>query len=245
MKTFLENLLGNPKNDTFLYWVADGGFLAILIIVFSMLLWVLLKSFIKSKLNKRLTTITKQEIDKTIDIYTSGLKSIEGKYFNLFSAIFISFIALILIYSVLGNNVDPLFNILKQIGDSLLHWILIDGIRILTIIILSFISIKISKNIIPKLLTSIMLGQSSTSDHDEILKRSQTLSGVFVGAIISLIYILAIFMILSELSIPIAPVIGGFGIAGIAVGFGAQHLVRDLISGVFILAEINIEEEML
>ena len=44
-------------------------------------------------------------------------------------------------------------------------------------------------------------------------------------------------MILSELSIPIAPVIGGFGIAGIAVGFGAQHLVRDLISGIFILAE--------
>ena len=44
-------------------------------------------------------------------------------------------------------------------------------------------------------------------------------------------------MILTELSIPIAPVIGGFGIAGIAVGFGAQHLVRDLISGIFILAE--------
>ena len=82
-----------------------------------------------------------------------------------------------------------------------------------------------------------MLGQSSTSDHDEILKRSKTLSGVFVGAVITLIYILAIFMILSELSIPIAPVIGGFGIAGIAVGFGAQHLVRDLISGIFILAE--------
>ncbi|MBA31933.1 MAG: hypothetical protein CL748_05375 [Chloroflexi bacterium] len=237
MKIFLENLLGNPKNDTFLYWIADGGFLAILIIIFSMIIWLLLKSFIKSKLNKRLTDITKQEIDKTIDIYTSGLKSIEGKYFNLFSAIIIIFIAVILIYSVLGNNVDPLFNILKQIGESLLHWILIDGIRILTIIILSFFSIKISKNIIPKLLTSIMLGQSSTSDHEEILKRSQTLSGVFVGAIIALIYILAIFMILSELSIPIAPVIGGFGIAGIAVGFGAQHLVRDLISGVFILAE--------
>ena len=237
MKTFLENLLGNPKNDTFLYWITDGGFLVILIIVFSIILWLLLKAFIKSKLNQRLTILTKQEIDKTIDIYTSGLKSIEGKYFNVLSALFISLIALTLIYSVLGNNIDPLVNILNKIGANVLSWLLIDGIRILTIIVLSFFCVKFSKNIIPKLLTSIMLGQSSTSDHDEILKRSKTLSGVFVGAVITLIYILAIFMILSELSIPIAPVIGGFGIAGIAVGFGAQHLVRDLISGIFILAE--------
>ena len=237
MKTFLKNLLGNPEKDTFLYWITDGGFLAILIIIFSIILWILLKAFIKSKLNKRLTIITKQEIDKTIDIYTSGLRSIEGKYFNVLSGIFISLIALVLIYSVLGNNVDPLMDILNKIGANVLSWLLIDGIRILTIIILSFFCVKFSKNFIPKLLTSIMLGQSSTSDHDEILKRSKTLSGVFVGAVITLIYILAIFMILSELSIPIAPVIGGFGIAGIAVGFGAQHLVRDLISGIFILAE--------
>ena len=178
MKTFLENLLGNPKKDTFLYWITDGGFLAILIIVFSIILWLLLKAFIKSKLNQRLTILTKQEIDKTIDIYTSGLKSIEGKYFNVLSALFISLIALTLIYSVLGNNIDPLVNILNKIGANVLSWLLIDGIRILTIIVLSFFCVKFSKNIIPKLLTSIMLGQSSTSDHDEILKRSKTLSGV-------------------------------------------------------------------
>ena len=111
MKTFLKNLLGNPEKDTFLYWITDGGFLALLIIIFSIILWLLLKAFIKSKLNKRLTIITKQEIDKTIDIYTSGLRSIEGKYFNVLSGIFISLIALVLIYSVLGNNVDPLLDI--------------------------------------------------------------------------------------------------------------------------------------
>jgi len=44
-------------------------------------------------------------------------------------------------------------------------------------------------------------------------------------------------MILSELDIPIGPILAGFGIAGIAVGFGAQYLIRDLIAGVFILLE--------
>jgi small-conductance mechanosensitive channel len=82
-----------------------------------------------------------------------------------------------------------------------------------------------------------MLGQASTADHDEVLKRSDTLSSVFVGAAVSLIYVLALFMVLTELTVPIGPVLGGVGIAGIAIGFGAQYLVRDLISGVFILAE--------
>ena len=44
-------------------------------------------------------------------------------------------------------------------------------------------------------------------------------------------------MILSELKVPIAPILAGFGVAGIAVGFGAQYLIRDLIAGVFILLE--------
>jgi small conductance mechanosensitive channel len=82
-----------------------------------------------------------------------------------------------------------------------------------------------------------MIGQASASDHDEVMKRSETLSSVFVGAAVSLIYVSALFMVLTEIGVPIGPVLGGFGIAGIAVGFGAQYLVRDLIAGVFILAE--------
>jgi len=44
-------------------------------------------------------------------------------------------------------------------------------------------------------------------------------------------------MILSEVGINITPLIAGFGIAGLAVGFGAQSLVRDIIAGLFILLE--------
>jgi len=68
-------------------------------------------------------------------------------------------------------------------------------------------------------------------------KRANTLIGVFVGASRVLILIIVIFMILSELEVNIAPVLASLGIAGVAVGFGAQYLVRDLIAGVFILME--------
>jgi len=67
--------------------------------------------------------------------------------------------------------------------------------------------------------------------------RTNTLSRVFIGSGKVLIFIIALFMILSELDVPVGPVLAGFGVAGIAVGFGAQYLVRDLIAGSFIIME--------
>jgi small conductance mechanosensitive channel len=44
-------------------------------------------------------------------------------------------------------------------------------------------------------------------------------------------------MVLAEIGVPIGPMLAGFGIAGVAVGFGAQYLVKDLIAGLFIIME--------
>ena len=71
----------------------------------------------------------------------------------------------------------------------------------------------------------------------DIQKRVDTLSGVIVTSGQVLIIIVATFMILSELGINIAPVLAGVGVVGIAIGFGAQSLVKDIIAGIFIVAE--------
>ncbi|PKN04093.1 MAG: hypothetical protein CVU74_08660, partial [Deltaproteobacteria bacterium HGW-Deltaproteobacteria-9] len=63
------------------------------------------------------------------------------------------------------------------------------------------------------------------------------LIAVFSGIGEVSIVLIVLFSILSVLNIPIAPVLAGFGIVGVAVGFGAQYLIRDLISGVFIIME--------
>jgi small conductance mechanosensitive channel len=91
---------------------------------------------------------------------------------------------------------------------------------------------------IPRLMRAFVLRVAATTvDASESAKRTETLTGVAKGASKVLIAIIAGMMILSELSVPIAPILGGMGIAGIAVGFGAQWLIRDLINGIFILAE--------
>jgi small conductance mechanosensitive channel len=72
---------------------------------------------------------------------------------------------------------------------------------------------------------------------EEINKRVNTLSSAFVNAGIVLIVIFAIITILPEFGVNIGAMLAGLGIIGIAVGFGAQSLIKDLLAGIFILLE--------
>jgi small conductance mechanosensitive channel len=75
---------------------------------------------------------------------------------------------------------------------------------------------------------------------EEFGKRMDTLSSVATAALTVCIIIVAALMVMSQLGIPIGPVLAGAGVLGVAVGFGAQHLVRDVISGFFILMDDQI-----
>jgi small-conductance mechanosensitive channel len=69
------------------------------------------------------------------------------------------------------------------------------------------------------------------------LQRATTLTGALSTALIVVIWALAILMVLGELGQNIAPLLASAGVAGVALGFGAQNLVRDTLSGFFILLE--------
>jgi moderate conductance mechanosensitive channel len=67
--------------------------------------------------------------------------------------------------------------------------------------------------------------------------RARTLGTVLRGIATALIWTIALAMILGELGIDLGPLIAGAGIAGVALGFGAQSLVKDFLSGIFMLVE--------
>jgi len=69
------------------------------------------------------------------------------------------------------------------------------------------------------------------------LQRAATLTGALSTALIVVIWALAILMALGELGQNIAPLLASAGVAGVALGFGAQSLVKDTLSGFFILLE--------
>lgn len=71
-------------------------------------------------------------------------------------------------------------------------------------------------------------------------KRSKTLLSLFQSIISITIFVLGVILILSVLKVDVTPLLAGAGIIGIAVGFGSQALVKDLIAGLFLLAEDSI-----
>lgn len=120
--------------------------------------------------------------------------------------------------------------------NNILNWILSGGFKILLILVAIFILKKFSRNIIEKTVRKSIGPQGFLTKEAEI-KRENTLISIFSGALNVLIWVIGILMILSNIGLNIGPILAGAGVAGIAIGFGAQSLVRDLISGMFIIFE--------
>src|SRR5580692_9795975 len=74
----------------------------------------------------------------------------------------------------------------------------------------------------------------------EIEKRVQTVSGLTRRALLVLIWIIALIMILKELNFEIWPLVTGAGAIGVAIGFGAQSVIKDVLGGLLLLMENQI-----
>jgi len=232
--SFLDVFLGHPADGTFLAWLAGGGLWAFLIALAAVIGWLVVRIVLRRGLKQAIRGLDQHEATADVGMAVQAANSWIS---NIFVAVVFGVAAILGILHVLGNNIDPAIEYFKNAGSSTGNWLATDGLRIALILFMSWVATRVARRVIPRLLSSVMLGQASTADHDEVLKRSETLSSVFVGGAVAFIYVSALFMVLTELAVPIGPVLGGFGIAGIAVGFGAQYLVRDLIAGIFIIAE--------
>ena len=117
------------------------------------------------------------------------------------------------------------------------EWLVSHGIRIGLIVLLSIAALFILGRSLPPAIRGFVFRGSPGQPEEENQKRAETLSGTLVttGQVFTLV--IAGFIILSELGIDIAPVLAGVGVVGVAIGFGAQSLVKDILSGLFIIME--------
>lgn len=119
--------------------------------------------------------------------------------------------------------------------QRVIEWCVASGLSILVILVLMFIGIKIARSLSGRIFNTYQEGKD-----EEFKKRADTLSSI-IGNLLSIcIMAVAFVMILGKLDIPVGPVLASLGIVGVAVGFGGQHLVRDVISGFFILLDDQI-----
>ena len=120
-------------------------------------------------------------------------------------------------------------------ADDILLWLGQNGLRILLLVVLAFGTNELAALVIRR--AEAEVGQGDDLRSLERRKRFHTLGATFRGFLSVLIWSAAGLMILRELGVDITPVLTGAGILGLAIGFGAQTLVKDIISGFFLIAE--------
>ena len=120
--------------------------------------------------------------------------------------------------------------------SSIIPWLLSHGIKIVFIAAASWVLyIFICRIIRRTVRLAVEHDRQMPEEADK--KREDTLIRIFTGATRVIMLVLAILMILQEAGLKIAPILAGAGIAGIAVGFGGQYLIKDVITGLFIILE--------
>ena len=108
------------------------------------------------------------------------------------------------------------------------------GLRLVGILLFAFLLIRVLKALTRKLV------KPPTSQTRVALQREQqtrTLAAILYSAGAAVIFVLAVLTALPEFGVNVTPIAAATGLASVALGFGAQHLVRDLINGFFIIFE--------
>jgi moderate conductance mechanosensitive channel len=118
---------------------------------------------------------------------------------------------------------------------TLADWAFDSGRKILLIAILAYALVRMTTLAVRRFEHEV--GAGTGLDALERAKRARTLGSVIERVVTVLVTGVAVVMVLDQFDVNIGPVLTGAGIAGLAVGFGAQTLVRDVISGFFMILE--------
>lgn len=119
------------------------------------------------------------------------------------------------------------------------HWLRTGGVRIAMILVLALVALRVVYLIINRINDLADDGDPHHASRRE--KRAATLTGILRSTAKVVIGGGAAMMVLREFNLDIGPIIAGAGVLGLAVGFGAQSLVKDVIAGFFIILETQFD----
>jgi len=120
-------------------------------------------------------------------------------------------------------------------GADRFHWHLENTITIVSIVVAAVVVTIVARFLVRRFQRKLEGKVSLTQDLN--LQRAATLTHALSTGAIVLIWTIAVLLLLSNLNVNLAPLLASAGVAGVALGFGAQSVVRDTLSGFFILLE--------
>ena len=133
-----------------------------------------------------------------------------------------------------GNSTETFLPKLIDIGlDSAKA-----SLRIVLIVVAAYISLRLLRIAFNRLETLLIRAIGAAERVPEAAtKRIRTLMSVLWTIVVGLVWFVVVLMTLGQIGVNVTPVLAGAGIVGLAIGFGAQNLVKDLVSGFFLILE--------
>jgi small-conductance mechanosensitive channel len=153
----------------------------------------------------------------------------------------IGFAAFVLVFSVFVFPAFELASLQPRAGlhlRTLSAWTFGSGLKVLLIVAVAFAIVRIVAVAVKRFEHDVNFGTGL--DALERAKRARTLGNVLTSITSIVVLLIAVLMVLNEFHVNIGPAVTGAGIVGVALGFGAQTLVRDFIGGFFLLLENQI-----
>jgi len=112
------------------------------------------------------------------------------------------------------------------------------SLRLLLIAIVVYVGIRAVRFALHRLETFLLtMRKDEDMNQLDAEKRVKTLTGLLRTICLTLLWVIAVVMSLDQVGLDITPILASAGIVGLAVGFGAQNLVRDVINGFFMILE--------
>ena len=135
-----------------------------------------------------------------------------------------------------------IYELLRKLGLSTFQastgeFLLVRPLKIALILVLALIAGRLASRGLRRLIGAAQRRSPLRAGSPRATQRADTVADVVGNLARSLILVVALLMALGQLGLNLAPLIAGAGIAGVAIGFGAQTLVRDFLSGLLILLE--------
>jgi len=123
---------------------------------------------------------------------------------------------------------------IREIFQNIVDWLVSSGLEILLMVIGAILVKKIIRMFMDNTIRRLI---HIFKNKEAEIQRENTLIGIFNGILNVIIWFVVATFILAEFGVDIGPILAGAGIVGVAVGFGAQALVKDFIAGLFIIME--------
>jgi len=137
--------------------------------------------------------------------------------------------------------------------DTVQQWLLTDGLRILITIVLAAVAIAVLHRLIDRVVTTMtsksarrlaesgragrVLASATGMANERQRQRVETVGSLLRSIVTFVVVTLAVLTIMALLGIPLGPLLASAGVAGVALGIGAQSLVKDFLSGIFMIME--------